>query len=362
VLRRTRALTPFIALACLAGLLFPVAAQAANGVCLGRKHTSAGTAAGDPLPGGDLADVLAGLDGDDAISGAGGDDRLCGGAGDDFVSGDGGADLLRGNAGDDILVGGAGADRYNGGPGTDICDFGPGDRSSGGCEMSFEDDADGDGLTNGAELLAKSNLFAADSEEVVAETVEELSDEGVVEIDSDNTQAAVTDCTESGGTPDLDRDGVRDECDEDLDGDMIANNVDLCPTRMHGDPNYGGCPPLVPGDRDTDGVVDYPDNCPDDWNPEQTDTDGDGAGDVCDANLPTFFEFYEALAAIFGPCPLGPVLCELTVLLFYDAIFGEPPPPYTLPPGYFGAGAPCPIIIICGIGGIGGIGIGIGII
>lgn len=355
MLLKMRALTPLVTLAVLAGMLFPVAAQAAGGVCLGRKHTAAGTGLGDPIAGGDLADVLAGLQGDDAISGAGGDDRLCGGSGDDFISGDEGADLLRGNAGDDVLVGGAGADRYNGGPGTDICDFGPGDRSSGGCEMSFEDDADRDGLTNGAELLAKSNPFATDVEEVV----EDLYAEGLLEADSDNTQATVDVCSDSTGTPDLDKDGIRDECDEDLDGDQIVNGVDLCPTRMHGDPNYGGCPPLVPSDGDSDGVVDYPDNCRNDWNPEQTDTDGDGVGDVCDASdLPTFFEFYELLSTVFGPCPLGPTECEAAVLLFYEMILGRPPPPYTLPPDYFAGGTPgCVVIVICGIGGIGGIGI-----
>jgi hypothetical protein len=35
-----------------------------------------------------------------------------------------------------------------------------------------------------------------------------------------------------------------------------------------------------PADRDGDGVI-Y-DNCPDDWNPDQQDSDGDGLGDACD--------------------------------------------------------------------------------
>lgn len=342
MLRKMRVLTPFIALALVAGLLFPVAAQAASGVCLGRRHTAAGTETGDALGGGDLADVLAGLEGDDTISGGAGDDRICGGTGNDFLGGDDGADLLRGNAGDDVLVGGAGADRYNGGPGTDICDLQPGDRSSGGCEMSFEDDADGDGLANGAELLAKSNPFADDAEVAV----ETLYDEGVLEADPDSTRATEDACADPSGAPDLDKDGIRDDCDEDIDGDQIVNSEDLCPTRMHGDRNYGGCPPLVPSDRDSDGVVDYPDNCPDDWNPEQTDSNGDGVGDVCQG-LPTFFEFYEDLVDLFGPCPLGPI-CELLVLNFYQVVFGQPPPPYTLPPGFFGAGPVCPIPILCG--------------
>jgi len=35
-------------------------------------------------------------------------------------------------------------------------------------------------------------------------------------------------------------------------------------------------------DGDSDGIADAVDNCPSDYNPDQTDTDGDGLGDVCD--------------------------------------------------------------------------------
>jgi len=41
-------------------------------------------------------------------------------------------------------------------------------------------------------------------------------------------------------------------------------------------------PATCPSDSDGDGLFDPWDNCPDDYNPQQVDRDGDGAGDACD--------------------------------------------------------------------------------
>ena len=38
----------------------------------------------------------------------------------------------------------------------------------------------------------------------------------------------------------------------------------------------------IAADSDNDGVPDVSDNCPNIFNPAQTDTDGDGKGDLCD--------------------------------------------------------------------------------
>ena len=66
----------------------------------------------------------------------------------------------------------------------------------------------------------------------------------------------------------------------DFDGDGFANTNDSAPY----DPNLSG-------DNDGDGVDDGSDNCLADWkspadqtNPDQTDTDNDGLGDICDAD------------------------------------------------------------------------------
>ena len=42
---------------------------------------------------------------------------------------------------------------------------------------------------------------------------------------------------------------------------------------------------MAPGDADGDGILDDVDNCPETYNPTQTDTDGDGMGDACDPDI-----------------------------------------------------------------------------
>jgi hypothetical protein len=42
-------------------------------------------------------------------------------------------------------------------------------------------------------------------------------------------------------------------------------------------------PPPPPPDKDNDGVPDFRDNCPTNYNPDQKDSNGNGMGDACDA-------------------------------------------------------------------------------
>ena len=78
----------------------------------------------------------------------------------------------------------------------------------------------------------------------------------------------------------------------DNDGDGVTNNTDQCPYTPSGetvdangcsacqnDPTGMGCPG---GDDDGDGIINEDDNCPSVPNTDQSDTDGDGLGDVCD--------------------------------------------------------------------------------
>ncbi len=67
---------------------------------------------------------------------------------------------------------------------------------------------------------------------------------------------------------------VDSTCD-DLDGDGYSNEEEE---------SFGTDPrdPSSPHDNDGDGIPSYTDLCPDDYDPDQTDIDGDGVGDWCD--------------------------------------------------------------------------------
>jgi len=92
-------------------------------------------------------------------------------------------------------------------------------------------------------------------------------------------------------SPDADQDGVGDECDNcpytpnadqlDDDEDGYGNACDGCgddPAKI--EPGICGCG-MPDTDEDQDGVV-CDDNCPDVYNPDQVDSDGDGVGDACE--------------------------------------------------------------------------------
>jgi len=71
----------------------------------------------------------------------------------------------------------------------------------------------------------------------------------------------------------------------DIDEDGIANNVDNCPlidNANQTDTDGDGAGDACDNDDDGDAIEDSVDNCPLIANTNQTDTDGDGAGDACD--------------------------------------------------------------------------------
>ncbi|MGE0870509.1 MAG: thrombospondin type 3 repeat-containing protein [Kofleriaceae bacterium] len=71
---------------------------------------------------------------------------------------------------------------------------------------------------------------------------------------------------------------VDDGAQGDSDDDGAGDACDVCPL----DANTATCTKVDPEDRDSDGVLNPVDNCPDKPNPDQLDADGDGKGDLCD--------------------------------------------------------------------------------
>jgi hypothetical protein len=153
--------------------------------------------------------------------------------------------------------------------------------------LDLGDDLDADGVTDAADNCP----HAANADQADA--------------DGDGSGDVCDDCP---GLPnpdqrDRDRDGLGDACDADRDGDGVPDATDVCPDTVvpgrpdaevlaggGGDRDGDGIPddcdlfPSDPGnDSDGDGIADSVDNCPSAPNPGQADSNGDGAGDACQA-------------------------------------------------------------------------------
>ena len=171
-------------------------------------------------------------------------------------------------------------------------------------------DIDGDGVKNYEDNCKYT--YNPDQTDTDGDGIGDVCDD-ITDSDNDGIPDDQDNCptTYNPDQTDTDGDGIGDVCDDitDSDNDGIPDDQDNCPTTYNpdqtdsdndgiGDVCDSTPQPYVPpsnnppvndnppanndDDTDGDGVPDDEDNCPDTYNPDQKDNDGDGIGDVCD--------------------------------------------------------------------------------
>ena len=145
----------------------------------------------------------------------------------------------------------------------DQADF-DGDAGSGGGGDACDDDDDGDEFEDAVEIACESEPRDADSTPVDG--------------DADGICDALDNCPAvfNADQSDIDDDQTGDLCDVDDDGDGADDEVENDCGSL---PDDADSRPL---DSDADGICDVLDNCPDSPNPDQANTDGQDLGDACD--------------------------------------------------------------------------------
>ncbi len=156
-----------------------------------------------------------------------------------------------------------------------IANTGQWDKDKDGIGNECDDDIDGDGFSNEEEKQRGSLAWNASSIPV----------EGV-DSDLDGVPDQIDNCTDvsNQGQWDKDNDGIGNECDDDIDGDGVLNQIELdLGTKVWDRLSFPNIDQL--DDSDLDGVVDSIDNCINVSNQGQWDKDNDGIGNACDDDI-----------------------------------------------------------------------------
>jgi hypothetical protein len=185
--------------------------------------------------------------------------------------------------------------------GCDACPFdadndADGDGVCGDVDVCLGDDAsgdsDGDGLCDDLDPCVGSSNSDADGDGICDEGDLCFGDDASGNSDGDGVCDDLDVCQGDDASGDSDGDGYCDDTDvcvfdpdNDVDQDGLCAGEDNCPFNANADQtdtDGDGAGDACDDDSDNDGVIDGVDNCPFDANPGQEDADGDGVGDACD--------------------------------------------------------------------------------
>ncbi len=146
-----------------------------------------------------------------------------------------------------------------------------------------DEDIDGDGFSNNEELSAGTKVWDKTSFPISLGRGGASNDD-IIDTDGDGIADEQDNCSSiyNKGQWDKDKDGIGNECDQDVDGDGFANITE----EKVGTNAWNENDKLNSHfDIDGDGIFDHLDNCIDASNPSQWDNDGDGIGNKCDDDV-----------------------------------------------------------------------------
>ncbi len=157
------------------------------------------------------------------------------------------------------------------------------DKDKDGIGNECDNDIDGDGCANEIEdaLGTKKWQFNSVPDVCIMPEGSDSDGDGVVD-DVDNCPLTV-----NKGQWDKDGDAIGNACDDDIDGDGCANDIEaaLGSKMWNAKSTPLDCTMPTGLDSDNDGVVDSADNCPNTVNPGQWDKDQDNIGNECDGDI-----------------------------------------------------------------------------